>query len=279
MTVQDHDQPSLLGGSIISGVALVDLITRPEKGPYQAVSLPGHLIHVVVRGQVEQQAAGMREDIKAGDAVWYFENEEVRGRIVEAPWTFYTINFFSPTLSPPPFGQRVRLASRETIDRVERLLTHWRDDVAPPALRHLRVHALLLQIILDLLPDANSAYRTDSTTQLWWEIEAKLRRDLSAPINMQYLGQLCRRSPQTITRACFRAVGTSPLKRVKELRLSYAQGLVQLSQQTMTEIAFKTGYQRVQEFSRDYHKHYGITPSEDRKRGPKYRKIERPAAP
>jgi AraC-like DNA-binding protein len=276
MPSQDNEEPFLLGGSLVSGITLVDLITRKEKGPFQSVSLPGHLIHIVVAGRIEQQAAGMREEAAAGDAVWYYENEEIRGRIIEVPWTFYTVNFYSPTLSPPPFGERVRPAGPAVMGRMESLLACWRDTAAPPAKRHIRIHALLLEILLDLLPDSTSSYRTDAATQLWWDVEAKLRRDLSAPITMRYLEQLCLRSAQTITRACFRAVGTSPLKRVKELRLSYARGLVQLSQQTMTEVAFKTGYQRIQEFSRDYRKHFGITPTEDRERGPKYREVERP---
>jgi AraC-like DNA-binding protein len=278
-TDRDGADAAFLGGSIITGVALVDRITRTEQGPYQSVSLPGHLLQVVVQGRVEQQAAGIHEEVKAGDAVWYFENEEIRGRIIEVPWTFYTIAFFAPTLSPPPFGSRVRPIGPQTIERAASLLAHWRNTAAPPALRHIRIHALLLELLLELLADTNAAFRTDVATQLWWELEAKLRSDLSAPITMRYLALLCQRSPQTIARACFHAVGMSPLKRVKELRLSYAQGLVQLSQQTMTEIAMKTGYQRIQEFSRDYRKHFGTTPTADRQRGSKYRNIERPAGP
>jgi AraC-like DNA-binding protein len=270
MSNPSPEQPGPLNGSIISGISLVDCITRSAKGAFQSVSLPGHLIHVVVSGRIEQRAAGLHEEVKAGDAVWYFQNEEVRGRILEAPWTFYTVNFFSPTLSPPPFEQRVRPAGPQVIQRMETLLTHWRDTAAPPAARHIRVQALLLEILLDLLPDSNQSCQIDTTTQIWWEVEAKIRADLSAPINMQYLQQLCHRSQQTIARACFRAVGKPPLKRVKELRLSYARGLVQLSQQSMSDIAFSTGYQRVQELSRDYRKHFGITPTEDRKRGPDY---------
>jgi AraC family transcriptional regulator len=72
-------------------------------------------------------------------------------------------------------------------------------------------------------------------------------------------------------RACRLAVGVSPMKRVKEIRLSYARGLVLYSQLPMTEIAMRVGYSRVQELSRDYHRRYGLTPSEDRQSGPDYR--------
>ena len=194
MPAPEDENPFVLSGPIITGIRLVDRITRLEKGAYQSVSLPGHLIHVVVEGRVEQQAAGIQESICAGDAVWYVENEEIHGRIVEAPWTFYTINFTSPTVIAPPCGGRVQPIAPDTVDRVIALLAHWRDMTVPSATRHLRVYALLLEILLDLMPPVNAAYRTDAATQLWWEVEAQLRRDLSAPINMRYLERLSHRS-------------------------------------------------------------------------------------
>jgi AraC-like DNA-binding protein len=259
--------PMPLEGAIVHRVALVDQITRHEAMSYKSVSLPGHLLHVILAGRVEQTVSGVRQELRRGDAVWYYENEEVQGRILEGPWTFYTVNFFAPTLSPPPFQSRVKAIGRSIIGRMERLLDAWRNTSAPPTARHIRVHALLLEILLELLPDSVQAFRMDSVTQLWWELEAKLRGDLAHPIDMKYLECLARRSPRAIVRACQLAVGKSPMKRVKELRLSYARGLVQLSSRSMSEIAFCIGYGRVQEFSRDYHRQFGITPSADRSHG------------
>jgi AraC-like DNA-binding protein len=256
-----------LEGAVIHRVALIDQITRPDLRGFHSVSLPGHLIHVVTRGRVEQTVNGVRQWIGPGDVVWYYENEEVQGRVLEAPWTFHTVNFFAPTLSPPPFQQRVKAAGPAMIRRMETLLETWRDTASPPATRHLRVHALLLEILLDLLPEAVQAFRMDAVTQLWWEVEAKVRADLAHPIDMRLLERLSHRSQRTIIRACQLAVGKSPMKRVKEIRLSYARGLVQLSDLSMSEIAFRVGYGRVQEFSRDYHRQFDITPTEDRSRG------------
>jgi transcriptional regulator GlxA family with amidase domain len=66
------------------------------------------------------------------------------------------------------------------------------------------------------------------------------------------------------------------MKRVKELRMSYARGLVLYSQMSMTEIALRVGYGRVQELSRDYHRRFGRTPREDRRAGPDYQRLESP---
>ena len=252
---------------MVQRVVLVDQITRHEATSYQSVSLPGHLVHVVVRGRVEQTVSGVRQKVGSGDAVWYHENEEVYGQVVEAPWTFYTVSFFAPTLSPPPFPLRVKAVGAATIARMETLLDVWRNTSAAATTRHIRVHALLLEILLELLPESVQAFRVDSVTQLWWELEAKVRGDLSHPIDMAFLERISRRSQRTVVRACQLAVGMSPMKRVKEIRLSYSRGLVQLSDLTMSEIAFRIGYGRVQEFSRDYHRQFGIAPTEDRLRG------------
>ena len=66
------------------------------------------------------------------------------------------------------------------------------------------------------------------------------------------------------------------MKRIKELRLSYARGLVQHSELSISEIAYRTGYSRVQELSRDYHERFKVTPREERAHGPSYREIEHP---
>ena len=65
------------------------------------------------------------------------------------------------------------------------------------------------------------------------------------------------------------SVGVSPLRRLNQLRLSMAHGLVILSNLSISEIADRVGYPRVHELSRDYHKHFGATPTEHREQYPK----------
>ena len=267
------DRPNIppLRGEVITSVNLVDRITRAEPMRFEASSLPGHLVHLVVEGRVEQYSSGKRQQLSPGCAVWYCEDEPVSGRVLRAPWTFYTVNFAAPTLQPPPFDHRVNRYGPETLGRMEDLYETWQDTDGPPTTRHLRLHALLLEIILDILPASAHEYRMDAEAGLWWDIEAKLREDLSQPVDMNAIQRIGRRGIRTITRACHLSVGASPMKRVKELRLSYARGLVQHSDMSITEIAFRVGYARSQEFSRAYRKAFGASPSRDRAAGPDYR--------
>ena len=272
MSRTDSNTP--LRGALLDEVVLVDRICRPERVAYKAQSLPGHLIHVVTEGEVQERAGGVIRHFGGGQAIWYADDEPVQGTILKAPWVFYTVNFLAPALPPPPLDQRVCNVEPQTVARMEQLLNTWQAADVPPLLRHLRVHALLLQCIADLLPLGSHHHRVDTFTQLWWDIEWHVRRNPAEPIDLKYLRRLTGQSQRSIVRACHLAVALSPMKRVKQIRLSYARGLVQLSDLTMTEIALRVGYSRVQEFSRDYREHYGRTPTDDRRAGPNYRECE-----
>jgi AraC-like DNA-binding protein len=258
-------------GSVINRITLVDIVLRETKSSFKAVSLPGHLIQLVLEGEVEQNASGHDQHITPGKIIWYNENETVKGRIIKAPWRYYTVNFIAPLLSPPMHNQRVIEGDQSIFEDFKKLHQVWQNIDLPPILRHLQLHALLLDLLIRIIPSENLDHRIDTPTQIWWEIEEQVRMDLSEPFDLNKLVEISNRSKRTVIRSCHLATNTSPMKRVKEIRLSYAQGLVRHSQMSITDIAFMAAYSRIQEFSRDYHIRFGLTPSQDRKTGPQYR--------
>ena len=193
--------------------------------------------------------SGRKQRVGPGMAIWYYENDSVRGRILQAPWTFLTVNFLASRLPPPPFEQRRVDRQRESFCPFPKLLATWRDEDRPHMARQLRVFAVMLELLLEVLHPETLGRRSDLPAQPWWDVEAKLRDDLSQAIDLETLAELSGRSQRSIMRACELATGLSPMKRVKELRMSYARGLVLYSQMSMTEIALRVGYGRVQEFS------------------------------
>ena len=273
--LQPLDYPPIEGG-LIQSVLLVDQLVRPNAIRYSAPSLPGHLIHLVLKGEAEQEVNGQRQRLVPGTVVWYHENETVQGQILKKPWVYYTVNFIAVHLPPPPFEQRVSRANARAVACFQSLLNAWRDVDLPPMIRHMRVLALLLELLMEVVPAATLSHRTGGHTNLWWDIETKIREDLSRPMDLRFLQSQTRHSRLSITRACHAAVGMSPMKRVKEIRLSYARGLVLYSRMSMTEIALHVGYSRVQELSRDYREKFGVTPTRDREAGPDYRILRTP---
>lgn len=257
-----------IGASPIQGVLYAAILEPRKKGEsFEATSLPGHLLHLVISGRVHQECNGRGYTLKPGSVMWYHEDELVRGRVLESPWRFYTVNFIAPALPPPGFETRLfdnRACLRPFF---KSLHDAWNDPRLPSAIREFKVHATLLQILTGLTTLSRQAVRMDPRARLWWELETQLRRDLAQPVDLKMMSRVTKRSQATIARSCFHAVGMPPLRRIKQIRMSLARGLVKHSGATITEVAERVGYPRVHEFSRDYRKHFKIPPTSDRARG------------
>ncbi len=258
-----------VGSSPVENVLLCARMHRDTPGfSFEATSLPGHLIQFMLSGRVRQECNGREYLMRPGALIWYHEDELVRGTLLEAPWTFYSVNFIAPTFPPPGFAARLFFPPRRAVvPHFQGMLEAWQDQTLPGNIRKFRVHAHLLQILAALTTPAQEPARIDPGAKLWWTVETELRKNLQQPIDLQGMVRLCGRSQATIARSCQLAVGMPPLKRIKQVRMSLAQGLVQRSALSMTEIAGRVGYARVHEFSRDYRKHFGAAPTHHRRAG------------
>jgi len=255
-----------IGGPLVHEIPFVAKFVRHRTGfRYQATSLPGHLLHLVVSGEIRQECDGREYLLRPGSLIWYHEDELVRGKALRVPWVFYSVNFIAPELPPPAFEHRLFTGCGKLETDFEELLRLWRDTKMAPMQRSFSAHAALLHILSSLANPVRQPYRLDPRARLWWELETECRKDLARALNMQWMTRHTGASPATIARACKHAVGMPPLKRIKQVRLSLARGLVMRSSLSMKEIAGRTGYPRVHEFSRDYHKHFGRPPTTDRR--------------
>lgn len=265
----------------IRRILLVDEIVRLEPIAFRSESTPGHLVHVVASGLVRQRAEGRPERFGGGQVVWYHESEPVEGRVVRAPWRFITINFEAPGLSPPPDHRRVLRAGPRTLALARRLLGVWRDAGQPAAERALRCMALLADLLLDFtplaeLPSTRETYPANARGR-WWRVEKQLRLRLEESWDLAQMAALAGMSERTMNRACAAATGRTPVQRLREIRLTYARGLLQHSDLSVSEIATRIGRSRVQEFSREFRRHYGQSPREARRARPDYRDVRVPA--
>jgi AraC-like DNA-binding protein len=256
---------SSVGSSPVQNILLAKLITREEATrTFTATSLPGHLLHYVMRGRVRQQCNGRFYELCAGSVLWYHEDEWVQGEVLETPWEFYSINFIAPTLPPPPFEARLfhfpRVGMRNLFAS---MIDAWKSE--NESSRLFRLHENLLQILEQLSAQSPQPFAMDDAAKLWWNLETKIRQNIHQPLSLATLEKWAGCSIATIARSSQNAIGLPPMKRIKQIRLSLARGLVLRSQLTFSEIAVHVGYFRLHEFSRDYKKAYGLSPSEDRK--------------
>ena len=259
--------PASIPASPIQAILLVAKFERREAHrQFKATSLPGHLLQLMVAGEVRQECNGREYELRPGNLIWYHEDELVRGKTRRVPWLFYSVNFIAPTLPPPPSDARLFVNCRSLISLFEELLHAWLDAKECPSVRGYRAHAALLRLLAALDTPTQRHYHVDPGAQLWWDLESDCRKDLRSPINLAIMAERAHTSPATIARSCHYAVGLPPLKRLKQVRLSLGRGLVLRSQFSMKEIAEQIGYQRVHEFSRDYRKLFGLPPTTDRSR-------------
>lgn len=258
-----------VGAPMVQQVLLCDRLTRKRGHFSESSSLPGHLIQLTLTGRTVHDVEGRRYVLKPGHLIWYHEDELVRVNVLQGLFSFYTLNFLAPSLPPPAFEQRVHKVGKRVRDRFSAVVKAWRAAEASQAVRALRVHAavdaLLAEILITLDTATPTTFETDASAALWWKVEAQLRENLAQPISLATLVRLTGRSPATLARACHAATGMPPIKRVKRIRLSLARGLVQRSDLSIGQVAELTGYTRGHELSRDYRKHFGLAPRDDRR--------------
>lgn len=256
-----------VGPPVIERVLLVAKYGRPSTHAFESSSLPGHLIQLMLTGKTRHEANGRQYDMKPGSLIWYHQDELVRGRVVEPPWTFYTLNFIAPSLTPPPFEDRVRQVGKAVLSRFTHLLLKWQDTGVEPAVREMRVQAALLELLAELWGTHGQTFAMDPSSHLWWQVETWLREDLARPMSLAVMASHFHKSVATIARSSEAAVGLPPMKRLKQIRMSLARGLVMRSDMLLKQVAAQVGYERVHEFSRDYRLAFGLSPRNHRQRG------------
>ena len=270
-----HDVPAI--EVPIERVVLVDEVLRPQAVRFRSASTPQHLIHITLSGEVKQSAGGQIERFRGGDVVWYHEAEPVEGEILQAPWRFITISFTAPGLSPPSDDRRVLRSGPRTIPLAREVLEIWRNRQRPGLERSLLCTARLVDLLLDFAPltewPGSGALYPSHGREQWWKAEKLLRLRLDESIDLAEIARLAGMSKRTTNRACKAATGMTPVQRLRELRMTHARGLLQHTDLPVTEVAFRIGYARVQEFSRDFKKRYSQTPREARKAAPDYREL------
>lgn len=107
-------------------------------------------------------------------------------------------------------------------------------------------------------------------------MEKILRLHLDQRFDLAAIVELAGTSERSTNRICPADTGMAPVQRLRELRLNHARGLLQHTDLGVTEVAFRVGYARVQEFSRDFKKRFSQTPSDARRAEPDYRKRQGP---
>jgi len=232
-------------------------------------STPSHLIHLVTRGRYRLRTDGREYEIHAGDVIWYYESENVEWLSNDTPVTFYSVGFDAPWLPPPPLEARVFPGSRTLRRAFEALFDA--SLLAQPVSRNLGMHTALLQMLAEVhrcqaragSPAVNVS-TSNTPAQLWWGVEKNVRTTRCFRPTLEELSDWAGCSRASLCRACHAATGVSPIRRLRDLRMAEAKGLLLLSTMNVSQIAEYLGYLRVHEFSREYRKYFHHAPTATR---------------
>lgn len=93
---------------------------------------------------------------------------------------------------------------------------------------------------------------------------AQLRQRFDKPLNMEDLARQVNMSVPSFYKHFRQITAMSPLQYQKSLRLTEARRLVVQNQLPLSEIAHIVGYESASQFSREYGRYFGVSPSEER---------------
>lgn len=229
---------------------------RPSLRTNEARSLPGHLLHYIISGSYELTVSGRTCDVSAGTVIYYHDSEDVFWRGKRSAVSFYSVGFIARSLIPPPPEKRVmhipKLKARfASLHRTS--LTPAGDE------RTFLLYADLSAIIAGIAAHGHvAAVDTDNE---WWGVEERIRGQKRYRVSIPEILADYGKSYATLNRACRRATGRSIAGRIRMLCLEEAKGLLSYSNLSVTEIAEHLGYNGIHEFSRDFRRHIGRSPS------------------
>lgn len=234
--------------------------TRPPFFKYLCYSLPGHLLHLVIKGSYTVRINSREYQVKEGDVIYYYESEEVESIGNESEVTFYSVGFQASKLSPLSIENRVFQSTNNMQLSFRKLFEGYssNNDKARP----YKTFASLL----DILNDIDELYevsqnKNNEKEELWWALERRIRKQKMFRPSLKKLCKIAGYSRATVIRSCRKVTGDTPLQRIRRIRMEEARGLLNFANLNVSQVAEYLGYPRVHEFSREFSKFYGEPPS------------------
>jgi len=234
---------------------------RDEQFRYEGLSRHGYVVQCTLEGRCWHVSSGRGYELSRGSVVWLDDVEEHMCEVREAPWVFCSIQFLAPHLPLPQIETCTRRVGKATVDRFIELLAVWDEQDMNTVVRALRVQAIVADILSDVLSMSKpQPFTIDETTKPWWELEVIVRRHFDQPICLSDLEEWSGLSRNALSALSRHATGTSPMKRIKHLKLQQAASLLISSDLRVGEVANRVGYPRIHEFSRDFRKAFDMPP-------------------
>ncbi|OGV46448.1 MAG: hypothetical protein A2017_02060 [Lentisphaerae bacterium GWF2_44_16] len=236
-------------------------VRTPRKN-IKARSTPGHLLHLIISGRYTLKTNNRIYHVKPGDIIYYYASEDVEWMENTETVVFYSVAFVSSMFKPLPYEKRVMKANIE-MKKAFNLIYEYSlspDEFTRTAQMFSSLSGILLEIEKQRKENALSDCHEQSSGT-WEIIEDKIRREKLFRVQLSDLCAMAGKSRASVIRACRKSTGTTPLKRIHELRMNEAEGLLRFSTLNVTQIAEYLHYPRMHEFSREFKRHFAFAPT------------------
>ncbi|MBL8027025.1 MAG: helix-turn-helix domain-containing protein [Fibrobacteres bacterium] len=237
---------------------------RPSNYHSKSVSTPGHLLHFMIKGSYALTIGGKRYEAKEGDTIYYHESEPVECFGRDNCISFYSISFTAPSIQPLPSYLR----AIQTPDSCKKLFAElYAASLITGQESCFRTHAALNSIWwwIEEVRGREQGNMVESISE-WWRLETALRKNKNFQATTQDLVKISGRSYATLQRLSIKEFGIAPIKRIREMRMDEARGLLRYSDLSLTSISNELGYQDLATFSREFSHVNKESPSSWRKR-------------
>ncbi|MBK1792153.1 helix-turn-helix domain-containing protein [Persicirhabdus sediminis] len=228
-------------------------------------SPPGHLLHYVVAGTYQIVIGNKRFEVTAGDVIYYSGVEEVRAVNSNDSVIFYSVSFQAPELIVNRAGSCVfgKMSELEIyFDQIYQELNS--PEAASVGL--LRSVSALYAVLAELAAHEQDGVVIQSSNT-WLQAEQMIREHYDWRVSIPELCDQLGVSASTLHRSCKQALNLSPGKRILQLRLEEARGLLRYTDLSISEIADELSYASLHDFSRDASKYFGHSATEERQLG------------
>ena len=169
-------------------------------------------------------------------------------------------------------GLYVAAVTPEIKDVVSRLLTALQSPIDASVLGKGLVYELLFRIMCGENAAALYALAMKNTNLAKIEKALKLiHASYNSAMNVDSLATLVNMSPSAFHRAFNDVTASSPIQYIKKIRLSKARDLLLEQQVRVSEAAIHVGYESPAQFSREFKRYFGNSPSEYRNSVPHMR--------
>jgi AraC-like DNA-binding protein len=166
-------------------------------------------------------------------------------------------------------GIYVAAATPDIKDVVLRLLSALQSPIESSVLGRGLVYELLFRIMCG--ENAAPLYALAMKNTNLAKIEKALKyihASYNAPMNVDLLAGLVNMSPSAFHRAFNDVTASSPIQYIKKMRLSKARDLLLEQQVRVSEAAIHVGYESAAQFSREFKRYFGNSPSKCRNNVP-----------